>query len=179
MNEENYMTDIADEVEQKNRTFFPSLELDVDESIEAVPMEYDRVGLKELDDEEKFIGNPYLSPVESFQIDEDGETVTKYRCNLYIVDHSQELYLQARINLKKEGDIQVGIRKGSVLYDILASIARMEYPNRKFNIIKKANLEEYRSFINDISNCEVQAVEHSFGNGDTTYNGLVFTKLSN
>ena len=160
-----------------SKTFFPSLIVENDETIEKVPLEYDRIWVNELGEGKTYTGQPVLGNVETFTIDYDGEPAIKHRCNLYIVNHEREEYLQLKINLKNNGDVQLNIPRGSVLFDVIGSISKLEDSNRKFNKIKQVNLEDYRSFLNTIKDSTVLIIGHCFNMGENTYYSVKFLKM--
>ena len=55
-----------------SKTFFPSLIVENDETIEKVPLEYDRIWVNELGEGKTYTGQPVLGNVETFTIDYDG-----------------------------------------------------------------------------------------------------------
>lgn len=146
------------------------VELDHEDIID-VPEGYERVMLSELDDDVEVEGRVEMSSVQSVTFDDDGEEVTKYRCQLAIFDDDAEDYTLINLNLKKAGDIQENIRKGSVLYDFITSIMELENPQSTVNknIIRKVNLETFREWINALQKITIKVVER---NGDFVFNSF-------
>ena len=146
------------------------VELDHEDIID-VPEGYEKVMLSELDDDVGVEGRVEMSSVQAVTFDEDGEEVTKYRCQLAIFDDDAEDYTLINLNLKKEGDVQENIRKGSVLYDFITSVMELENPQSTANknIIRKVNLETFREWINALQKITIKVVER---NGDFVFNSF-------
>lgn len=173
----------VEETVENNRTFFPSLECSYEENIfENLPANAERMVLSELSPDDEFMGKPLLSEIQTVTFDDDGEEVTKYRCQLIILDDDEEEpeYLIINLNLKANDDIQTNIRKGSVLYDFIASIRELEQPGimSHYNKINRVNLKEFRDFINDVGVASVKVLGRTLGNG-AMYNSFKFTELKN
>ena len=170
---------LATREEKEQNTIFTSLELDNDESFDAIPSDYDMLPLSDLSDEDEYKGRPVMTPVTSFTIDQDGDETTKYQCQLFLVDDDAEEYLRININLKKEGDIQENIRRGSVLYDFIGSIRELEAPGimAQYNTIRKVDLSQFRDFINNQTKASVKVITREFNGGLSFYNSFKFTEV--
>lgn len=172
---------LATKEELENNTIFTSLELDNDESFDAIPSDYEVLPLSDLSDEDEYTGRPVMTPVQAFTIDDDGEETTKHRCQLFLIDDDAEEYLRININLKKEGDIQENIRRGSVLYDFIGSIRELEAPGimSQYNTIKKVDLGQFREYVNSKKTASVKVITREFNGGMSFYNSFKFTEVTN
>lgn len=167
---------------EEPKTYFPSMEVENDESLDEVPMDYEFIRLDDLGDEAAYIGRPVMKPITAYTFDNDGEEQTKHRSTLYLVNDEEEEVLQININLKSGDEIQSGINKGSVLYDFIGSLKEMEVPGymENYNKIKKFNLNEAEDFINSLTKAEIRVVEHEFQRRDgnpTIYYGFHFINV--
>lgn len=144
---------------EDNKSIF-STELDYEEIVE-IPDGYEKTELKMFEDGAIVTGRPQMSSVTSYTFDDDGEEKKINRFKLFLFNDEEETYLEINVNLKTDGDIHKNIRKGSVLFDFLASILELENAGSvgKSNIIKTCNLSEYREFVNRLSKMSVKVKE--------------------
>ena len=87
----------------------------------------------------------------------------------------EEEYLDIRINLKKPDDIQERIHHKSKLYALCCGLMELENPGvtQDMNIIKKVDINEFREFINNLSEMTIR-VKTEYGN-NFTYNTFIVT----
>ena len=144
------------------QTIFTDTQLDYEEIVE-IPEGYEKAELKDFEDGTLLRGRPEMASVSSFTFDDDGEEKTVNRFKLYIFQDADQLYVEINVNLKNDGDIHKNIRKGSVLFDFITSILELENAGTvgKSNIIRNVNLEEYREFVNSLSEMTIQVKERS------------------
>lgn len=168
------MTRIIKETEQK--TFFPGCELEKVDEFDF--LDYEKINLSELDGDDEFNGKPYLTEVQSYNYDDDGVEKTNHCVHLYIVDDDAEEYLDIRINLKKEGDIQEKVHKLSKLYAFATGVMELENPGstRGMNQIRTINLNEFRKFTNELNEMIIKVVTKS--SKTMTYNSFKVVKVS-
>ena len=145
---------------EDKQSIFTSTELDYEEIVD-IPDGYEKAELKDFEDGAIITGRPQMSSVTSYTFDYDGEEKTVSRFKLFIFKDDEELYVEINVNLKNDGDIHKNIRKGSVLFDFLTSILELENPGSvgKSNIIRNANLSEYREFVNRLSEMSIEVKE--------------------
>jgi len=145
---------------EDKQSIFTSTELDYEEIVD-IPDGYEKAELKDFEDGAIITGRPQMSSVTSYTFDYDGEEKTVSRFKLFIFKDDEELYVEINVNLKNDGDIHKNIRKGSVLFDFLTSILELENPGTvgKSNIIRNANLAEYREFVNRLSEMSIEVKE--------------------
>ena len=133
------------------------------EEIVEIPDGYEKAELKDFEDGKLITGRPQMSSVTSYTFEDDnGNEKEVHRFKLFIFKDDDKIYLEINVNLKNSGDIHKNIRKGSVLFDFLTSILELENAGRvgKSNIIREADLSEYREFINErLSEMTIQVVE--------------------
>ena len=142
------------------QSIFTSTELDYEEIVD-IPDGYERAELKDFEDGTMITGRPEMSSVTSFTFDDDGEEKTVNRFKLFIFKDDEQLYIEINVNLKNGGDIHKNIRKGSVLFDFLTSLLELENSGSvgRSNIIRNANLAEYREFVNKLSEMSIEVKE--------------------
>ena len=97
---------------EKTKTHFSSVELAYEE--ESPLLEYNKLDISQLEEDDYYSGRPELSQVETYTYDNDGKEETKHRIHLFLVDEEEE-YLDIRIHLKKPDDIQERIHHKSKL----------------------------------------------------------------
>ena len=144
------------------QSIFTSTELDYEQIVD-IPDGYEKTELKDYEDGTIITGRPEMSSVTSYTFDDDGEEKTVNRFKLFIFQDDEETYVEINVNLKNDGDIHKNIRKGSVLFDFLTSILELENAGSvgKSNIIRNANLAEYREFVNRLTEMTIQVKEKS------------------
>ena len=144
------------------QTIFTDTQLDYEEIVE-IPDGYEKAELKDFEDGTLIRGRPEMASVSSFTFDDDGEEKTVNRFKLFIFQDTEKLYVEINVNLKNDGDIHKNIRKGSVLFDFITSILELENPGSvgKSNILRNANLAEYREFVNRLGEMTIQVKEKS------------------
>ena len=142
------------------QTIFTSTQLDYEQIVD-IPDGYEKAELKDFEDGTLITGRPEMSSVTSFTFDDDGEEKTVNRFKLFIFKDEEKMYVEININLKNDGDIHKNIRKGSVLFDFITSILELENAGSvgKSNIIRNVNLEEYREFVNRLTEMTIQVKE--------------------
>lgn len=142
------------------QSIFASTELDYEEIVD-IPDGYEKAELKDFEDGTIITGRPEMSSVTSFTFDDDGEEKTVNRFKLFIFKDDERLYVEINVNLKNDGDIHKNIRKGSVLFDFLTSLLELENSGSvgRSNIIRNANLAEYREFVNKLSEMSIEVKE--------------------
>lgn len=142
------------------QSIFASTELDYEEIVD-IPDGYEKAELKDFEDGTIITGRPEMSSVTSFTFDDDGEEKTVNRFKLFIFKDDEQLYVEINVNLKNDGDIHKNIRKGSVLFDFLTSLLELENSGSvgRSNIIRNANLAEYREFVNKLSEMSIEVKE--------------------
>ena len=170
--------DYIEKVEDEPKSELPSVEADF---VEETGMDYDwysytRINLNELDDGDEYEGRPLLLPVEVVQFDEDEDP--RYRSRLLLIDDEGEEYLQININLKQKGDIQTNVHNASSLYALIGGIQNLSNPQwtQMFNRIKRVDLSEWETYINNKESMTVEIVTKSGSN--FTYNSFRITDLS-
>lgn len=129
-----------------------------------IPENYTDTSINELLDGDRFVGKPHLSDVMSFNVDEDGVEVTKYRVQLVLIDDEMEEALRININLKQDGDIQENIYSSSKLFALIEGLAnlRMAGSMDNYNRIKKVDLNVIRKNLENIDTLKIEAVEKEF-----------------
>ena len=144
------------------QTIFTGTQLDYEEIVD-IPDGYEKAELKDFADGKLLTGRPEMSSVTSYTFDDDGEEKTVNRFKLFIFKDDEQLYVEINVNLKNDGDIHKNIRKGSVLFDFITSILELENPGSvgKSNILRNANLAEYREFVNRLGEMTIQVKEKS------------------
>ena len=167
-----------EKVEDEPKSELPSVEADF---VEETGMDYDwysytRINLNELDDGDEYEGRPLLLPVEVVQFDEEEDP--RYRSRLLLIDDEGEEYLQINLNLKQKGDIQTNVHNASSLYALIGGIQNLSNPQwtTMFNRIKKVDLSEWETYINNKESMTVEIVTKSGSN--FTYNSFRITDLS-
>ena len=137
---------------------------------------YTRHHLKEFEDGDVYEGKPLLLPVESVVFDE--EEGPRYRSRLLLIDDEGEEYLQININLKQKGDVQTNVHNASSLYALIGGIQNLSNPQwtQLFNRIKRVDLSEWETYINNKESMTVEIVTKSGSN--FTYNSFRITQLS-
>ena len=170
--------DYIEKVEDEPKSELPSVEADF---VEETGMDYDwysytRINLNELEDQDEYEGRPLLLPVEVVQFDEEEDP--RYRSRLLLIDDEGEEYLQINLNLKQKGDIQTNVHNASSLYALIGGIQNLSNPQwtTMFNRIKKVDLSEWETYINQKESMTVEIKEKSGSN--FTYNSFRITKLS-
>lgn len=146
--------------ETSKQSIFASTELDYEEIVD-IPDGYEKAELKDFEDGALITGRPEMSSVTSFTFDDDGEEKTVNRFKLFIFKDDEKIYVEINVNLKNGGDLHKDIRKGSVLFDFLTSILELENAGTvgKSNIIRNANLAEYREFVNRLEEMTIEVKE--------------------
>ena len=167
-----------EKVEDEPKSELPSVEADF---VEETGMDYDwysytRINLNELDDGDEYEGRPLLLPVEVVQFDEEEDP--RYRSRLLLIDDEGEEYLQINLNLKQKGDVQTNVHNASSLYALIGGIQNLSNPQwtTMFNRIKKVDLSEWETYLNNKESMTVEIVEKSGSN--FTYNSFRITDLS-
>ena len=142
------------------QSIFASTELDYEEIVD-IPDGYEKAELKDFEDGTIITGRPEMSSVTSFTFDDEGEEKTVNKFKLFIFKDDEQLYVEINVNLKNDGDIHKNIRKGSVLFDFLTSLLELENSGSvgRSNIIRNANLAEYREFVNKLSEMSIEVKE--------------------
>lgn len=164
--------------EEAVQTGLPSVEADYVEesSMDGEWYAYQRVRLNEYEDGDEYEGKPILLPVESVKFDDEEEP--RYRARLLLIDDEEEEYLEININVKEKGDIQTNVHNASSLYALIGGIQNLSNPQwtQMFNRIKKVDLSEWETYINNKESMTVEIVEKSGSN--FTYNSFRITDLS-
>lgn len=145
------------------KDLFSGMELGkVDDPMEDYA-DFDTIYLSEQINGDKYSGKPIMVEPFSFEIfdEKQDRDVTKHKFRLCIIDQGAEEYLEIGINLKKEGDIQKNVRKGSVLFDLLAGLMEKKDPGSMegFNVFKQVDLSSIRDFVNSLELMTVEVVE--------------------
>lgn len=168
--------DEIETVEEVQKTFFPGCELEQVDEFEF--LDYDRINLSDLDSDDEFDGKPYLTEVQSYNYDDDGTEKTNHCVHLYIVDDDAEEYLDIKINLKKDGDIQEKVHKLSKLYAFATGIMELENPDstKGMNQIRRIDLGEFHKFTNDLNKMVIKVITKS--SKTMTYNTFKVLKVS-
>lgn len=158
---------------EKTKTHFNSVELAYEE--ESPLLEYNKLDISQLEEDDYYSGKPELSQVETYTYDNDGKEETKHRIHLFLIDEEEEEYLDIRINLKKPDDIQERIHHKSKLYALCCGLMELENPGvtQNMNMIKKVDINEFREFINNLSEMTIR-VKTEYGN-NFTYNTFIVT----
>ena len=166
------------ENEEKVDQGLPSVEADF---VEETGADYDwysytRINLNELDDGDEYEGRPLLLPVEVVQFDEEEDP--RYRSRLLLIDDEAEEYLQININLKQKGDVQTNVHNASSLYALIGGIQNLSNPQwtQLYNRIKRVDLSEWETYINNKESMNVVIVEKQGSN--FSYNSFRITSLS-
>ena len=166
--------DYIEKVEDEPKSELPSVEADF---VEETGMDYDwysytRINLNELDDGDEYEGRPLLLPVETVQFDEEEEP--RYRSRLLLIDDEGEEYLQIHLNLKQKGDVQTNVHNASSLYALIGGIQNLSNPQwtTMFNRIKKVDLSEWETYINNKESMTVEIVTKE--GSSFSYNSLIF-----
>ena len=170
--------DYIEKVEDEPKSELPSVEADF---VEETGMDYDwysytRINLNELDDQDEYEGRPLLLPVEVVQFDEEEDP--RYRSRLLLIDDEGEEYLQINLNLKQKGDVQTNVHNASSLYALIGGIQNLSNPQwtTMFNRIKRVDLSEWETYLNNKESMTVEIVEKQGSN--FSYNSFRITDLS-
>ena len=170
--------DYIEKVEDEPKSELPSVEADF---VEETGMDYDwysytRINLNELDDGDEYEGRPLLLPVEVVQFDEEEDP--RYRSRLLLIDDEGEEYLQINLNLKQKGDVQTNVHNASSLYALIGGIQNLNNPQwtTMFNRIKKVDLSEWETYINNKESMTVEIITKQGSN--FSYNSFRITELS-
>ena len=170
--------DYIEKVEDEPKSELPSVEADF---VEETGADYDwysytRINLNELDDGDEYEGRPLLLPVEVVQFDEEEDP--RYRSRLLLIDDEGEEYLQINLNLKQKGDVQTNVHNASSLYALIGGIQNLSNPQwtTLFNRIKRVDLSEWETYLNNKESMTVEIVEKEGSN--FTYNSFRITQLS-
>jgi hypothetical protein len=168
--------DYIEKVEDEPK--LPSVEADFVEETDNYGewYSYTRINLNELDDGDEYEGRPLLLPVETVQFDEEEDP--RYRARLLLIDDEGEEYLQININLKQKEDVQTNVHNASSLYALIGGIQNLSNPQwtTMFNRIKKVDLSEWETYINNKESMEVQIVEKQGSN--FSYNSFKIKSLN-
>jgi hypothetical protein len=124
--------------------------------------EYEIYYLNDLEQDDSFVGKPYLSDIRGneFKDDKTGEMVKKFSATLYINNNQNEETLQARVNFKGEDD-KISVWQGSLCYDLIDSIEEMHEPGTGgINNVYNMSFKELQEYINGLTTCTVKVVEH-------------------
>ena len=156
----------------------PSVEADFVQDTSSMDGEwyaYHRVRLNEYEDGDEYEGKPMLLPVETVQFDEEEEP--RYRARLLLIDDEAEEYLEINLNVKQKGDIQTNVYNASSLYALIGGIQNLSNPQwtTMFNRIKKVDLSEWETYINNKESMTVEIVTKT---GSFSYNSFRITDLS-
>ena len=137
---------------------------------------YERIRLNELGDGDEYMGRPLLLPVETVQFDEEEDP--RYRARLLLIDDEEEEYLEININVKQKGDVQTNVHNASSLYALIGGIQNLSNPQwtQLYNRIKKVDLSEWETYINNKESMNVVIVEKQGSN--FSYNSFRITQLS-
>ena len=138
------------------------LEADYEEINDGVPEDYAKYRLIDFSDKDRYSGRPQMGAPYSFEIENDeGKTITKHACKLYLIDDENEEALEVNFNIKKEDDVQENIFRRGVLYDFVASLRDLEDPGCMdgFNVFKKLNLKSIRDVVNTWENLTIEVKE--------------------
>ena len=170
--------DYIEKVEDEPKSELPSVEADF---VEETGADYDwysytRINLNELDDGDEYEGRPLLLPVEVVQFDEEEDP--RYRARLLLIDDEAEEYLQINLNLKQKGDVQTNVHNASSLYALIGGIQNLSNPQwtQLYNRIKRVDLSEWETYINNKESMNVVIVEKQGSN--FSYNSFRITSLS-
>ena len=144
----------------------------------GIPEGYTIINLNDMKDDQEFQGKPLMSKPYTFDFEDrfTSEITEKNACKLALIDDTVEKAVLININLKQEGDIQKNIFKGSVLFDLIASIHEIDTPGcmEGFNVFKNLNLKKVREIINKWSNITI--IAHTI-TGDYQYNTVKVTSI--
>ena len=150
------------EEEDAQQSSLPTVEADFVEETEAQDWyDYLRINLNELEDGDEYWGRPCLTGIESVRFDEEEQP--KHRCRLLIIDDEEKEYLQININLKTADPVQTNVHNASSLYALVAGLQNLQDPqwSTKFNRIRKVNLNEWQTYVNNLEEMNVKVVTKS------------------
>ena len=138
-----------------------------------IPQDYNRIELKNMEDEEEFEGNPHLSPIKvnKFTDKETGEEKVNYTISLVLIDHGTcEAYIYP-ITLKNDNMVQKNVHSASKLYALVMGLmeCKQKGVSQQFNELPKVNLE---SLTKMIAKYESMTVECKKIYGDFTWNSF-------
>ena len=144
-------------------SLFPSLEASHKEEndVDYDFFDFERLTLGDIGDGEHYQGKPVLSDVSSVTFDEDGQEITKYRCQLWLVDYEAQEFLQINLNLKNSTDVQVNVHYKSQLYKLVGGINEQLSPGwtQANNYIDRVDLSEIRDYVNKLKSMTIRARE--------------------
>lgn len=138
-----------------------------------IPQDYNRIELKNMEDEEEFEGNPHLSPIKvnKFTDKETGEEKVNYTISLVLIDDMTcEAYIYP-IGIKSEDVVQKNVHSASKLYALVRGLmeCKQKGVSQQFNELPKVNLD---SLTNMIGKYESMTVECKKIYGDFTWNSF-------
>ena len=157
---EEFLEFITEEEVEETQSSLPTVEAEYVEETEAQDWyDYLRINLNELDDGDEYWGRPCLTGIETVQFDEEEQP--KHRCRLLIIDDDEKEYLQININLKTADPVQTNVHNASSLYALVAGLQNLQDPkwSTKFNRIRKVNLNEWQTYVNNLEGMNVKVVK--------------------
>lgn len=116
-----------------------------------IPTEFNRIELKNMEDEEEFEGKPSLSQIKvnTFKDKNTGEEKTTYTISLVLKDEMVEEAYIYPINLKDDEPIQTNIKSASKLYSLIMGLmeCKQKGVSRHYNELPRVNLDSVREMI--------------------------------
>lgn len=148
---------------------------ELDDGLE-IPSGYNRIELKNMEDEEEFEGKPHLSPINTtkYTDKETGEEKINHSVSLVLIDDmSQEAYVFP-IGIKTDKEQQKNVHNASKLYSLVMGLMELKQKgvSQEFNQLPKVNLESLRKMI---SKYDSMTVECKTIYGDFNWNNFRIT----
>lgn len=170
-----------DELEKEMADFMAEMgvEADWNEDLDdglGIPQGFQRIELKNMEDEEEFEGKPILSEIKTnkFTDKNTGEETINHTVSLVLIDEmSEEAYIYP-IGIKTNEEIQVNVHNASKLYSLVMGLMELKQKgvSQHYNELPKVNLESLRKMI---SKFESMTVECKTVYGDFTWNNFRIT----
>lgn len=170
-----------DELEKEMADFMAEMgvEADWNEDLDdglGIPQGFQRIELKNMEDEEEFEGKPMLSEIKTtkFTDKNTGEETINHTVSLVLIDEmSEEAYIYP-IGIKTNEEIQVNVHNASKLYSLVMGLMELKQKgvSQHYNELPKVNLESLRKMI---SKFESMTVECKTVYGDFTWNNFRIT----
>ena len=150
---------------------------ELDDGLE-IPQDYNRIELKNMEDEEEFEGKPHLSPIKTnkYTNKETGEEQITHSISLVLIDDGAcEAYIYP-ITLKTDNPVQTNVHSASKLYSLVMGLMEQKQKgvSQQFNELPKVNLD---SLTKMVSKYESMTVECKKIYGDFNWNNFRITDV--
>lgn len=133
-------------------------------------------------DGDVFEGQPLLTkPRKSvYEDDETGEKSVRYFCMFYLADFLEDEYLEIRIPLKSDDDVQKNVFPNSKLFPLVKGVLQTLYPDEQLldedYALDECRLSSIRKMVSDIDKMAIKVKLITGTNGFPDYNSYVVIK---